>query len=189
MPAFGIGVDFSTHRVHLTKVARDKLVSERVVRIDQISGPDRMRALGLALHEMHNGEPGGLVVIEKPYLGKFNPQTLMHLSFVAGNVEGAAYLEELAVQFMAASEWRSLVGIKLGPKTARVDLKAAAMWMYRVQFQAEASDDNVAESALIALAAARNQPMQALIRDRPRPRRNPRGRAYLRQQIDEDVTA
>lgn len=188
MPAYGVGVDVSTHRVHMALVDHhDELLDRRIVVLDGKDGPGKLTALMVAFHEMRRELPG-TVVIERPFLGENdNEQTPIVLSLVVGMIESAAYIEGYAVLLLTANEWRSYAGIHLGK---RASLKAEALRLYRLQFSIETKDDNEAEAALMALVACRKGRVEGLIAaQQPRDPKHGHPKAWQRAEIDEDVPA
>jgi len=186
MPAYGVGVDYSTHKVHMALVAQDKLLEQRVVPFDGKTGPERLTLLMLAFHEMRRELPGH-VVIEEPFVAAHeNVRTPIVLGKVVGFIEAAAYMEGFTVQTMTANEWRSFAGIMHGK---RADLKRRAIALYSLQFHAKPRDDNEAEAALMALVACRQGRIDELVQAAKHGPRHGRPKAWMRQQLDEEVPA
>ena len=160
MPAYGVGVDISTHKIHFALVDHhDALLDRRIVVLDGKDGPAKLTALMVAFHELRRELPCA-VVIERPFLGgNENAQTPIVLSLLVGMIEAAAYIEGYTVLLLTANEWRSYAGIHRGKRT---NLKAEALRLYRVQFGLETKDDNEAEAGLMALVACRQGRLEGL---------------------------
>lgn len=158
-----LGIDLSTHGVHMALVDRDGIVETATVRLDGHSAASQVSMLRGALIEMPC-PVDTLALIEQPYHGHDNPQTTIALARVAGMVEAVALQCGYQVRRMTAAEWRPLAGIgnyasSGNPKKpilrnrARAELKAAALRLVKLEYGLETADDNLAEAVLMARVA------------------------------------
>ena len=80
-----LGIDLSTHGVHMALVDRDGIVETATVRLDGHGAASQVSMLRGALIEMPC-PVDTLALIEQPYHGHDNPQTTIALARVAGMV-------------------------------------------------------------------------------------------------------
>ncbi len=186
LPAYGVGVDYSTKRIHIAVVSREEVAKVHIARIEGMDHSERVTALAVAFDEVRHCEAlrlvhGPVAVVENPFVGK-NDSSAIILSILMGELIAVAVLAGFGVLRMTASEWRGQVGIKsTAPRSTResghrggqpmrhlnrADLKAEALRLVKLMYGVDfGKDDNAAESVLmagVALTQARERALLAV---------------------------
>lgn len=144
-------------------VDRSGIVDSGIVSLEKLANYQTVEAIRYGLDLLH-AEHGTLALLEQPYLGHDNPQTVLKLARIAGMIEAVTLAAGYRVRSMMATEWRPLAGIEIykpaaNPKKPvlrhdlRPELKMAALRLVKLEYGLETADDNLAEAVLMARVA------------------------------------
>lgn len=162
-----LGIDYSTHAVHMALVGRDAVLETTIVDLDRKPLHRQLEDLREALSAIRPCV-GLMALIEAPYYGHDNPDTALKLSRLVGILEAVATVEGFWTRTMRATEWRPLAGIGLlsgkgVERKLRAGLKQEACRLVKLEFGLDSKDDNLAEAILIGRVAVGLQSREAAI--------------------------
>lgn len=146
-----VGLDYNLHALDLALVDHEHVITaDRVLVGEQYAWradlEHALRSMAL-LHDF-----SGALYLEMPWLGKDNPQTVIKLALLVGNIECVALYAGFTVHLVAPSTWRSQVFS--GGVLKRADAKAMAIWYASHVLHFETKSHDLADAVCIGYFGA-----------------------------------
>lgn len=141
------GIDASTKKTGISLLEDGKLIEYRLLDYSREKDLEkRMKEMCLSISTLLEYFNPNLILCEDVWLSA-NPNTAKTLARLGGAIYMWAILNNKDFNFLIPSNWRAIVGLKIG-KVKREDLKKMAVQKVKADYGLDVTDD-VAEAILI----------------------------------------